>query len=91
MPQIITTVLTNNIPGPVQSPYPSPDGTGSLDAKQGWFGTPPAVQQGPVTSVVTTAATSSSPFGFSSSQANAIVTGLNSVVTALRNYGLLST
>jgi len=57
----------------------------------GFFGTSPVAQQSTATAVATTAATSTSPWGFSgSTQANAIVTAVNACLTALKNLGLIA-
>ena len=42
-----------------------------------------------VADVVTTAATNSSPYGYSEAQANAIVAQLNSLLQACRDAGIL--
>jgi hypothetical protein len=68
-----------------------PDGTliGSAAAdKVGFFGAIPVVQQAGAVAVATTAATSTSPFGFTEAQANAIIAGINALDTALTNLGL---
>lgn len=54
-----------------------------------FYGTAPVTQQAAVTTVTTTAATTTSPWGFSTStQADAIVTGLNAVISRLSTLGL---
>lgn len=70
-------------------------GTTAYPNKAGFFGTTPAAQQATTlgTTVDTTVAvsTTSNIWGFSTStQANNIVSLLNSVYTALTTYGLLS-
>lgn len=47
-------------------------------------------QQGAITDVAVTAATSSTPFGYAEAQANAIVTDLNLVLAVLRAHGLIA-
>lgn len=55
------------------------------------FGTTAVSQIAVGSSVTTTAATTTTPFGFSTvTQANGIVTLLNSVLAALKSYGLSS-
>ena len=57
----------------------------------GFFGTSPVAQQSTATAVATTAATSTTPWGFDgSTQANAIVTAVNACLTALKNLGLIA-
>lgn len=57
-----------------------------------WGATPAARRTGSFTTVTTSAATSTTPFGFSTStQANAIVTTLNEVVAVLVAAGLRGT
>lgn len=57
--------------------------------KIGFYGATPVVQASTFTSVDTTAATSSSPYGYSTStQADAIVTAVNAIITCLENLGL---
>ena len=56
-----------------------------------FYNVTPVVQQAHIATVGTTAATSTTPYGFGTiTQANAVVTSLNSVVTALQTYGLLA-
>ena len=53
------------------------------------YGVTPVVQADNITAVATTAATSTSPWGFAgSTQANAIVTAINSINTAIQNFGI---
>lgn len=47
--------------------------------------------QAPVANVDATAATSTTPFGYSEAQANEIVTNLNLVLAALREAGVIRT
>lgn len=58
--------------------------------KIGFYGlTTPIVQPTGATAVATTAAVSTTPYGYSTStQANAIVTGLNVVIANLKALGL---
>lgn len=68
-----------------------PDGAvigASATEKIGFFGATPVVQQTGAVAVATTAATSTSPFGFTEAQANAIIAGINALDTALTNLGL---
>ncbi len=53
-------------------------------------GVTPVDQAAAITSPAATAATSSTPFGYSEAQANAIVTALNSVLVALREKGIIA-
>ena len=60
-------------------------------ARVGFFGTSPVAQHSTATAVATTAATSTTPWGFAgSTQANAIVTAVNACLTALKNLGLIA-
>ena len=65
----------------------SPSGStlgGSTTAKISFYGIVPVVQAAAPTAVATTAATSTSAWGFGgSTQANAIVTAVNALITAL--------
>jgi hypothetical protein len=65
----------------------------STTDKIGFYGlTTPIVQPTGVASVTTTAATTTTPYGYSTStQADAIVTALNTVITNLNSLGLQST
>lgn len=57
----------------------------------GFYGVTPIVQQAAGTLVSTTAVTTTSPFGFSTStQAQAVVTLVNYLATALANLGLIA-
>lgn len=64
----------------------------SATDKVGFYGTAPVVQASVITAVNTTASTSTTnAFGFTTStQADAIVTALNSVITALKNIGIVA-
>ena len=69
------------------------DGTilgASTTAKVGFFGETPVVQPSAITAVATTASTStSSAFGYTTStQAEAIVTAVNDIITKLQTLGL---
>lgn len=77
-----------------QVTYNSPDGAlvgNSATEKIGFYGATPVVQPVTVAAVATTAATSTSPYGFSSTQADAIVSSLNSVIAKLKTLGLIAT
>lgn len=70
----------------------APDGTilGQLTtAKIGFFGTVPQVQLGAVTTVTTTAASSTTnAFGYTTSvQADAIVTAVNALISRVQSLG----
>lgn len=65
-------------------------GTASTDLLTFYGGTP-VDQPAAVTTVTTTAATSTSPYGYTSTQADAIVTGLNAVIARLRELNLIAT
>jgi hypothetical protein len=71
-----------------------PDGTilgRDADDLIGFYGTTPCDQPAAVTAVATTAATSSSPYGYSTStQADAIVTAVNALITNLAELGLIA-
>lgn len=63
---------------------------GISGGKIGFYGTAPIVQPGAVTSVTTTAATSTTnAWGYTTStQADAIVTAVNAIITKLQALGL---
>lgn len=65
----------------------------STTALIGFYGTTsPVAQAAAITSPGTTAATTSTPWGYSTStQADAIVTAVRSILTALRNVNLIAT
>lgn len=68
-----------------------PDGTllgSAATDKVGLFGKTPVVQQTAITAVATTAATSTTPFGFTEAQANAIIAGINQAKVICDNLGL---
>jgi hypothetical protein len=77
-----------------QVTYNSPSGAQigqSATEKVACYGATPAVQAAVVAAAATTVALSTSSFGFSTAaQADAIVTGLNSVITALKNFGIIA-
>lgn len=68
-----------------------PDGTkiGVSTDLIGMYGATPVAQASAITSPGSTASTASSPVGFgSTTQADAIVTAVRSIVTALKNVGI---
>jgi hypothetical protein len=68
----------------------NPDGA-FFSGKIGFYGVTPVAQAATIAAVTTTAATQTSPFGFSTStQADAVVSNLNSIRTALINVGILA-
>lgn len=64
----------------------------SATDKVGFYGTTPVAQYATIAAVNTTASTSTTnAFGYTTStQADAIVTALNSVITALKNIGIVA-
>jgi hypothetical protein len=56
----------------------------------GMYGITPVVQASAITSAGTTVAVSSSAWGFSSTQANALTVAVDSIITALTNIGILA-
>lgn len=57
----------------------------------GFYGATPVAQIANIATVTTTAATSTSPWGYdSSTQANAVVTAINSLISAMTNLGLVA-
>lgn len=59
--------------------------------KISFYGTTAAAQPSTIASVTTTAATTATPYGYSTStQADAIVSALNSVVAALKTLGIIA-
>lgn len=70
----------------------SPEGiiVGRSSGKVGFFGTTPTVIATGFTAPAATAATSSTPFGFSEAQANAIVTWIRAADAELKAKGLIS-
>ena len=80
--------------GPTQIGDGNPDGFtigGSITDKVSVYGVTPIVQRASAAqaAVATTAATSSSPFGFAEAQANAIVTLVNELRAALVAFGII--
>ena len=65
---------------------------GAATDKIGFYGQSPVVQAATIASVTTTGATSTTnAYGYTTAaQADAIVTAVNSVVTALKNLGLIA-
>ena len=71
--------------------YNSPDGTTiglSTTEKVSAYGVTPVVQASALTAVTTTASTTTTPYGYTSTQADAIVTAVNAIITALKNFGI---
>lgn len=70
----------------------SPEGTivGRSGGKVGFFGTTPTVIATGFTAPAATAATSTTPFGFSEAQANAILTWVRAVDAELKAKGIIS-
>lgn len=73
--------------------YGSPDGSnwgGSASDKIACYGEVPVVQASAITAVSTTAATSTTnAYGYTTAaQADAIVTAVNSLITAVKNFGI---
>lgn len=65
---------------------------GSATSEIGFYGASATTQPATVTSVTTTAATSTTPYGYlTSTQADAVVTSLNSVIAKLKTLGLIAT
>lgn len=62
---------------------------GQSGEKIGFFGTTPVVKQTVGAAVASTAATNSSPYGYSQTQADAIVARLNEIRAALVAHGLI--
>lgn len=62
----------------------------SASDKVALHGAAPVAQAANIAAVASTAATSSTPFGFSEAQANAIVSNLNAIRTALINKGIIA-
>ncbi len=63
----------------------------SATYKVGFYGKTPVVQQSTIAAVATTAATTTTPWGFTTStQANAIVSDVNAILAALKTYGLIA-
>lgn len=69
----------------------NPDGTSlgqSATDKISFYGATPVVQASAITAPTSTAATSTTPVGFSTNtQADAVVSAVRSIITALKNLG----
>lgn len=63
---------------------------GQADDKVGFFGKAPSAQLAATTAPAATAATSTTPFGYSEAQANAIVTWIRAVDAELKAKGLIA-
>jgi hypothetical protein len=63
---------------------------GQSDDKVGFFGKAPTAQLAATTAPAATAATSTTPFGYSEAQANAIVTWIRAVDAELKAKGLIA-
>lgn len=48
----------------------------------------PVTQQAAITSPGTTVSVSTTPYGFGSTQANALVVAVDSIITVLKNFGI---
>ena len=72
--------------------YGSSDGSqwgGAATEKLSCYGVTPVVQAAAITAVNTTAATTTTAFGFTTStQADALVTAVNAIRVALTNFGI---
>ena len=76
-----------------QVTYNSPDGAQigkAATEKIGFYGATPVVQASNITAPATTVAVSSGAWGWGSTQANAITTSLDAVITALKNVGIVA-
>jgi hypothetical protein len=74
-----------------QVTYNCPDGATmgrATTEKISFYGVTPVVQASAVTAVTTTASTTTTPYGYTSTQADAIVTAVNAIITALKNIGV---
>jgi hypothetical protein len=56
----------------------------------GFYGITPVDQAAAITSPGTTISISSSPFGYTSTQANALVVAVDSILTALKEVGIIA-
>jgi hypothetical protein len=63
---------------------------GQTGDKVGFFGTAPTAKATGFTAPAATAATSSTPFGYSETQANAIVTWMRAVDAELKAKGIIA-
>ena len=71
--------------------YNSPDGSTvgkSSTSKLSVYGATPVIQASAITAPVTTASTTTTPYGYTSTQADAIVTAVRAIIVALQNYGI---
>ena len=57
----------------------------------GFYGATVTTQPLAITSVTTTAATSTTPYGYSSTQADGLVTAVNALIVKMRALGLIAT
>ncbi len=62
----------------------------SASAKVAFHGATPVIQASATTAPAATAATSSTPFGYSEAQANALITWARAVDVALKAKGLIA-
>jgi hypothetical protein len=56
----------------------------------GFYGITPVAQASSITSPGTTASVSTSPYGFGSTQATALTVAVDSILTALKNVGIIA-
>jgi hypothetical protein len=85
-PQIITSTLTRQLSD--QGPAGTELGATAADLV-GLYGVTGVVQAAAITAPAATGATSSSPFGYvGAAQADAIVTAVRAMITALKNIGI---
>jgi len=64
----------------------------SASAKISFYGKTPATQPATIAAVTTAAATTTTPYGYeTSTQADTIVSALNSVIAALKTLGAIAT
>lgn len=85
--------MTNTVASKERLDVGSADGCligGAATDKVGFYGVTPVVQAATFTSVATTAATSTTnAYGYTTAaQADAIVTAVNAIITALENIGI---
>jgi hypothetical protein len=74
-----------------QVTYNSPDGATMGKAateKISFYGVTPVIQASAITAPVTTASTTTTPYGYTSTQADAIVTSVRAIIVALQNVGI---
>jgi hypothetical protein len=74
-----------------QVTYNSPDGATmgqSATEKVSVYGVTPVIQASAITGPVTTASTTTTPYGFTSTQADAIVSSVLAIIAALKNFGI---